>query len=47
MVIPFFIYKYENGENNMEKKHTLGELYQMQSLSLDAKIRMTQRRIKD
>lgn len=29
----------------MENKHTIGDLYQMQSLSLDAKIRMTMARI--
>ena len=31
----------------MGSKHTIGELYQMQSLSLRSKVAMTQRRIKD
>lgn len=30
-----------------ESKHTIGDLYQMQSLSLESKIRMTERRISD
>lgn len=30
-----------------ENKHTISDLYQMQALSLGAKIRMTQQRIKD
>lgn len=29
-----------------EPKHTISDLYQMQSLSLDAKVKMTRRRIK-
>lgn len=30
----------------MENKHTISDLYQMQSLSLDSKIRMTEQRIR-
>ncbi len=30
----------------MENKHTIGDLYQMQSLPLSAKIRMTENRIR-
>ena len=32
---------------HMENKHTISDLYQMQSLPLSAKIRMTKRRIID
>lgn len=31
----------------MGNKHVISDLYQMQSLSLDAKVRMTQRRIRE
>lgn len=39
--------KEARGENGMKDKHTLGELRQMQSLPLKAKIQMTRRRIRD
>lgn len=31
----------------MGNKHVISDLYQMQSLSLNAKVRMTQRRIRE
>lgn len=31
----------------MANKHTISDLYQMQSLPLEAKVRMTERRLQD